>query len=230
MGLESMTKRDFVKERCDRAIAAFQNHALVDDREDRWRICKREKDGKLTGIHAAEIVSLWGGRLYVGGDIDDCVFAYYSSSGKGETPREQHFAKLCWMGRCNDVSYYVRQKASMGLTDGGKLVDEFDERVAQEDLDFQMKGMLEGLQATAGDAEDGGEGEARRIKDLFDEAKARMIDPQMMRQRLYEDLDDLDAWEWLCSVGNIVSYRVVYAWAAVRRLCELLDEKDAHAI
>jgi len=214
-----MTKRDFVKERCDRAIAMFKDHALVDNREDRWRIMKREKDGHLTNIHAAEIVSLWGGRLYVGGDIDDCVFAYYSD-------HLDHLSKLRWMGRCNDVGYYVRQKASVGLTDGGKLVDEFDERVAQEDLDFQMRGMLEDLQATAGDAEDGGEGEARRIKDLFDEAKGRMSDPYMMRQRLYEDLDDPDAWEWLGSVGNIVSYRVVYAWAAVRRLCELLDEVD----
>lgn len=209
-----MTKRDFVQERCDRAIEAFKGHELVDNREDRWRIMRRDKYGQLTGIHAAEIVSLWGGRLYVGGDIDDCVFAYY-----GDHP--DHRSKLRWMGRCNDVGYYVRQKASMGLTDGGKLVDDFDERVAQEDLDFQMSELLASLDP--GQVEDG---DAEYIKDLFDAAKGRMIDPHTMRQRLYEGLDCPDAWEWVGSVGNIVSYRVVYAWAAVRRLCELLDAHD----
>lgn len=216
-------KRNFVKERCDQAIEAFKDHELVDCREDRWRIMKREEDGKLTGIHAAEIVSLWGGRLYVGGDIDDCVFAYY-----GDHP--DHLSKLRWMGRCNDVGYYVRQKATVGLTDGGKLVDEFDARVATEDLDFHMQGMLEDIQARATTAEDSGEGEARDIQDIFAQAKLFLEDPHDMRAYLYRELKDNDAWEWLGTIGNIVSYRVVYAWAAVRRLCELLDEKDAHAV
>lgn len=217
-----MTKRDFVKERCDQAIAAFKDHELVDCREDRWRICKREKDGKFTNVHAAEIVSLWGGRLFVGGDIDDCVFAYY-----GDHP--DHRSKLRWMGCCKDVSYYVRQKASMGLTDGGKLVDEFDERVAVEDLDFHMNQMLEDIQngsATDEERED----DVRRIKSIFERARELLSEPYAMRQHLYDELHDIDAWEWLGGVGSIVSYRVVYAWAAVRRLCELLDERDAHAV
>jgi hypothetical protein len=39
---------------------------------------------------------------------------------------------------------------------------------------------------------------------------------------------DGDAWEWIGNVGVTVSNRVIYAWAALRRLCELLDEA-AHA-
>lgn len=210
-----MPKRDFVKERCDRAIEAFKNHELVDNREDRWRICKREKDGTLTNVHAAEIVSLWGGRLYVGGDIDDCVFAYYGD-------KSDHRSKLEWMGKCNDVAYYVRQKASMGLSDGGKLVDEFDDRVAAEDLDYQMNDMLQNIKDCAATDEEG-EDDARRIKSIFEQAKELMSEPHEMRVYLYDELKDIDGWEWLDEIGTIVSHRVVYAWAAVRRLCELLD-------
>jgi hypothetical protein len=213
-----MTKRDFVKERCDRTIEAFKNHELVDNREDRWRICKREKDGTLTNVHAAEIVSLWGGRLYVGGDFDDCVFAYYGD-------KSDHRSKLEWMGKCNDVAYYVRQKASMGLSDGGKLVDEFDDRVATEDLDYHRDELIAAL-----DSSEVEEGDAQDIKEVFERAKELMSEPHEMCVYLYEELHDSDAWEWLGTIGNIVSYRVVYAWAAVRRLCELLDEKEADAI
>lgn len=210
------SKRDFVKERCERAIEAFANHELVDNREDRWRIARRDKDGRLTNIHYAEIVSLWGGRIYVGGDIDDCVFAYY-----GDHP--DHRSKLRWMGRCNDVGYYVRQKASIGLSDGGKLVDEFDAQVAEDDLDFHMNEMIASLDPTQVE-----EGDAQDIKEVFERAKELVHDdPHELRTYLYNELHDSDAWEWLGELGNIVSHRVIYAWAALRRLCELLDAEDA---
>lgn len=210
------SKRDFVKERCERAIEAFANHELVDNREDRWRIARRDKDGRLTNIHYAEIVSLWGGRIYVGGDIDDCVFAYY-----GDHP--DHRSKLRWMGRCADVAYYVRQKASIGLSDGGKLVDEFDAQVAEDDLDFHMNEMIASLDPTQVE-----EGDAQDIKEVFERAKELVHDdPHELRTYLYNELHDSDAWEWLGELGNIVSNRVIYAWAALRRLCELLDAEDA---
>lgn len=221
-----MTKRDFVKERCDRAIEAFKNHELVDNREDRWRIAKRYPDGKIDCVHAAEIVSLWGGRIYVGGDIDDCVFAYYSSSGKGETPREQHIAKLRWMGCHTDVSYYVRQKASLGLTDGGKLVDEFDVQTAENDLDYRLQQELERVQENAATDEER-EDDEKRVRSIFEHAKELVHDdPHVLRTYLYNELHDGDAWEWLAELGMIVSHRVIYAWAALRRLCELLDAQE----
>lgn len=199
-------KRDFVAERCARAIEAFKDHEIVDKREDRWRIAKRDKDGRFTNIHYAEIISLWGGRLYVGGDIDDCVFAYY-----GDHP--DHLSKLRWMGCCKDVDYYVKQKASIGLTDGGKLVDDYDARVASEYLQAQRDMMLNDCE----------ESEKEHIRFVFERADELINEPEEMRQHLYENLNDSDAWEWLGDLGTIVSYRVVYAWAALRRLCELLD-------
>jgi len=216
-------KRDFVAERCARAIEAFKNHEIVDKREDRWRIARRDKDGHLTNIHYAEIVSLWGGRIYVGGDIDDCVFAYY-----GDHP--DHLSKLRWMGCCKDVDYYVKQKAQMGLTDNGKLVNEFDAQVAEHDLDYYLAEELKRIQENAGDDEDSGEGEAQRMRDVFERAKELLHDdPHELRTYLYHELHDGDAWEWLGELGTIVSHRVVYAWAALRRLCELLDAVNADA-
>lgn len=211
------SRRDFVKERCERAIEAFKDHEIVDDREDRWRIAKRDKDGRLTNIHHAEIVSLWGGRLYVGGDIDDCVFAYY-----GDHP--DHRSKLRWMGCCKDVSYYVRQKAQMGLTDNGQLVDEFDAQVAEDDLDYYLKQELERINENAATDEER-EDDEKRMRSVFEHAKEMVHDdPHELRTYLYNELNDVDAWEWLGGLGNIVSHRVIYAWAALRRLCELLDE------
>jgi len=126
------------------AIQAFADHRLVDTRSDRWRIA-RIHDGLIVTTYATEVVVLWGGRLYVGGDIDDCVFAYYYDS-------PDPVAMLRWIGECNDL-VYVCQKAGIGLSDNGKLTTE------------------------------------RRGR------------------------------------KRVPSARIVYAWAAVRRLCELQNER-----
>jgi len=215
-----MSKRDFVKEWCERAIDAFKNHELIDNREDRWRIARRYPDGKIDCVHAAEIVSLWGGRIYVGGDIDDCVFAYYSDK------TNDHIAKLRWMGCHTDVAYYVRQKASLGLTDGGKLVDAYDSQVADDDLAYHLEQELERIEEKRELNTVQCEKEKEEVRDLFERAKTLSYDQHEMMEVLRE-LDG-DAWEWIGNVGVTVSNRVIYAWAALRRLCELLDEA-AHA-
>jgi len=100
------------------AIEAFSRHELIYTSydQDRWRIARVER-GEIKSTYATEIISLWGGRLYVGGDIDDCIFAYYSDSANP-------IDKLKWIGRNNDVGYYVCQKAQIGMTDNGKLTTE----------------------------------------------------------------------------------------------------------
>ena len=138
-----MRAKDRLRDLVSLATEAFANHQLVLCDKDRWRIARVGPDGKIENAYAAEIISLWGTRLYVGGDIDDCIFAYSDNSDP--------VAKLRWIGKCEDVGYYVCQKAQIGMTDSGKLTLE-------------------------------GRGRARGP-----------------------------------------SARVVFAWAAVRRLCELLD-------
>jgi len=129
------------------ATKAFADHQFVRCEEDRWFIARAERGRIVDGAYATEIISLWHGRLFVGGDIDDCVFAYYTDSDKP-------IDKLRWIGRSDDLEWYVLQKAQIGLSDGGKLT----------------------------------------------------------RGR-----------------GKGPSARVVYAWAAVRKLCDLLDTASGHA-
>jgi len=138
-----MMVKDRLRDLISLATESFANHQLVLCDRDRWRIARMSRD-RIESCYAAEIISLWGMRLYVGGDIDDCIFAYSDNSDP--------IAKLRWIGKCEDVGHYVCQKAQIGMTDSGKLT-------------------LEGRGGARGP-----------------------------------------------------SARVVYAWAAVRRLCELLDE------
>lgn len=100
------------------ATEAFALHSLVGGNlgSDRWRIA-RVKDGRIQSVYATEIVSLWGGELYVGGDIDCCVFGRFT-----DTP--SHIDKLRWIGWGNDLDWYLLQKAKIGMTDSGKLTAE----------------------------------------------------------------------------------------------------------
>ena len=56
------------------ATDAFKEHKLVLCEKERWRIAKSDASGLLHSAFYTEVISLWGGRLFVGGDIDDCVF------------------------------------------------------------------------------------------------------------------------------------------------------------
>jgi len=95
------------------ASEAFDHHQIVSKKVDRW--CLAEvKNGHVQGTYFTEVVSLSGGRLFVGGDIDDCVFAYADTVD----PRE----KVKWIA--SSSLDYACKKASIGLTDNGKLTKE----------------------------------------------------------------------------------------------------------
>ncbi len=130
------------------ATEAFSRHRLVWRDSDRWRIARVAENGRISSTYATEIVSLWGSRIYVGGDVDDCVFAYADTSN--------HMRKLRWIGLCDDIGY-VHEKAMIGLSDGGRLTTD---RIGR---------------------------------------------------------------------AKVPNARVVYAWAAVKRLCALLDEDDGRS-
>jgi hypothetical protein len=195
------------------ALAAFEDHKLIlrDDERGRWRIAMTYEDGSVQGQYATEIVSLWNGRLFVGGDIDDCVFGYYGD--KRGTEADGHRAKVRWIGRCNDITYYVEQKATIGLTDSGKLTKAWDEEVAEYDL----------RELLADEEQEWTEKE----KEALEEAIDRMGDGEFhVMDILYNGLQD--PFDLLGSLGQVTTPRVIYAWAACRRLCELLDEADGN--
>jgi hypothetical protein len=151
-----------------------------------------------------EIISLWGGRIFVGGDIDDCSFAYYSDTGNDHP--EHHLRKLAWMGRCQDILYYVAQKAEIGMTDQGKLVWTWDNDAARYDL-YQM--------AMDKDCWDDD------TREEFIEIMGWVDDGEFfVWERLYKAVTD--PCDIPSKLGKRLSARVIYAWAALHRLCEIL--------
>lgn len=210
-----MNAQERTKGTKEQAIKSFQRHQLIrDDRETgRWLIARKYDDGSLDGTYAAEVISLWGGRLFVGGDIDDCTFAYYSGGQKQGSP-EWHLAKLRWMGCCDDLGYYVAQKAVIGIGDRPLVQgwaaevaeDELREYLAEPDWSEQNRAALQ--------------------EALSDIAHGATQDE--VYQTLHDNMSD-GGIDVIGSLGIVTSPRVVYAWAAMRRLCELIDEKDGAA-
>jgi hypothetical protein len=197
-----------------RAMEAFEKHDIIlDDRENgRWRIAQKYDDGSIAGHFATEVISLWGGRLYVGGDIDDCTFAYYSGGHPQDTV-EWHLAKLRWMGLNDDLGYYVVQKAAIGMTDGNRLTRAWNYKVAVH----QLKEYLEE------DDADWSERNKDALQEAFDLAEQGGDEHEV-----YEALSHMSdgGIDIIGYVGQVTASRVIFAWAACHRLCELIAEKD----
>ena len=188
------------------AITAFEKHVLVEQHVsdiggNRWFIARPHKDGNgYDGIYATEVIALRNGRLFVGGDIDDCVFAYGDKD-----PLE----RLRWIGCCEDLDYYVKQKATIGLGDGGKLTEEYVPSVARSQLEEVLR-----------DAEK--ENTKEEYLEYLREAKDHVDEHDDLMQFVHEHLSEYE----LYYLGGCCSARVVFAWAAVRRLCELLGLRE----
>lgn len=193
------------------AIQSFKDHrfAFRDDDGGRWCIAKPDAEGGFTGIMAAEIISTRFGALYVGADIDCCVFSHYNETNHIDN-QQNHVAKLRWIGCNKSVSYYVRQKAMAGLSDGGKLVDGYNADVARYDLQQLIDTY------THDDPES-------KLLGPLKEALSEWIDEgESMKQFLYDSGFES---EELPEIGRVLRPRVVYAWAACKRACELIDGK-----
>jgi len=206
-----MNAQDHLEITKKRAMKDFENHQIIlDDKENgRWRIAKKTEDGGVEGFYATEIISLWGGRLFAGGDIDDCVFAYFSAA-KNLSDVDFHLAKLAWIGQCTDVGYYVAQKAAIGLSDSRKLTEEWDPDIAIE----QLREMSED------------EDNPKKANEVILEAIEfcqNIGDEHLLMNLLYETLGCENYTDIIPeSLGKVTSTRVIYAWAACRRLCQLV--------
>lgn len=184
------------------AIEDFSTHEVVELDLDRGYAYIRRKDKSST--HAAEIIALKNGRLFVGGDIDDCVFGYYRDPAPDKATA--FYNRVHWIGDVPHVDRYVTEKAMIGLTDGGRLTYEWSVGVVEREL----KCILEEDDCTQAQRE--------TIHELM---------PMLHETEAYEVLISLrDADIDIASLfGLAPSSRVVYAWAACRRLKELLPEQ-----
>ena len=191
------------------ARRAFEKHVVRSSNEThgRWLLQRPYGDGKgWSSTFAVEILCLWGGQLFVGGDIDHVLFAYYSDN---QRPR----SRVRWMGQCRDFGYYVAQKARSGS--GREITEEYDETDAKESLEHLYKTAQE---------ENWEEEILEDLKDVIDNMPSSR---EELIQALWHDgniphdvLGDMEP------LGMVLSTRVYYAWAALERLCNIWNEGE----
>jgi hypothetical protein len=194
-------------------IDIFKDHELIEANEvgRRWYIARRHEDGTVKGDFATEIISLRRGKLFVGGDIPNCVFAHF---GGNFDDSNYHIAKIAWIGRHKCVDVYIREKAEIGMNDHNSVM-EYDAKVARDDLISIMSNLIEKhFEYTH---------RIKQIKRAFDSALYKADNEQEMLEVLHNNDPGLDLWEYN-NIGIVTSSRVYFAWAACRRLCELLGE------
>lgn len=197
------------------AKSQFMEHQIRREEQGRWLLQKRHKDGGWEWTMAAEIVALWDDKsLFVGGDIQNLVFSY------GPTDVDE---RLRWIGRSGDIMHYVQEKASIGT--GGAVAEawvpevarfmidrEIDER-RNELLDDQVVDDPEVIERIDDDDT------LRALRDarggLVYDGEHAVLD-HLYRAGVFDGGD-------IPSFSPVPAAGVIFAWAAVNRLCDLKD-------
>jgi hypothetical protein len=179
------------------AREAFEDHVITrtGEGDERWLLQRLYSDGKPRSDFATEIVSLWGGALYVGGDIDHVIYARYQDD---LNPRN----KVRWMGAKEEVCAYVLEKANIGM---GRPQLVWDVEEAKILLGKHILYLEEQQDTTL-------KGEIRDCRRLLSDVA--MGDEYAVQEQLHEidsDLPDL----------RCIAPPVYFTHAALRRLCEI---------
>ena len=191
------------------ALKSYERHTLHkrDDAGGRWILCRHYEDGSIDGCYFTEVISLAGGALYVGGDIGPVVFAHYSPSKPAEA--EGHRGKVRWMGRRDQCCSYVHEKSRIGLGDNGKLTTSWDSDLAAVQIEEELN-----------ENPDIDEEEAEELQKLIEMCRSGSSAEEIWFTAYSDGTQDF----LYSHLGEHVSSRVVYAWAALRKLDELLEE------
>lgn len=189
------------------AVSAFRDHKLVysDPIGGRWFI---QRPGRAE--FSTEVICLRGGRLFVGGDIDDCVFAYFAPSSLTKSqgiPREL-VARVAWIA--NSHLDYVTQKAVIGFGGDSGSFYTWNNEVAGEDLRGQLKTLKED------------EASSSVTEIVSDVLEAGYFDEETVMTALGPWNSSLELPR---NFGKHVSSRVIYAQAATQKLLELLTQE-----
>jgi hypothetical protein len=197
------------------ARKAFAQHQIRTTWSDRqWSLMRWDKaNGRWEGNHGCDIVVTSWRQIVVAGDIGPMVFAYGSGS-----PR----VTIAWMGGCEDIEYYVEQKARIGMGSESSVA-EYAPDVAREDLDQLIETFKENYGEEAEDANVAG------LVELVSEAKEwHLYDDSRLRDYLYDNAGEFHnfLFDGGLSIGMVPSGRLIYCHAAIRRLHELLSAQE----
>lgn len=196
------------------AQAAYARHVVYqeDVAAGRWVLARTYEDGSFSSTYMTEIIPLFGGRIFVGGDVDDCVFGYGDVK---HTPLQ----RVRWIA--NASPDYLREKASIGMG-GPELTYEQNDEVFADDLWVYYQQLYE-------DASECGEDYALDLRHalvagLYDLATGRAETHDICRDLIEADPSG-DTYESVGDFGRVVARRVIVAQAACARLLELRKEK-----
>jgi len=186
----------------EQARQAFETHEISDRGEKRWTLSAKEGF-----THSVEIIVGKAGTILVHGDYGTHVFAY----GPDDNPLQT----LKWMGRSQFGSYIV-EKAQIGSGHNDLVyVDDIDK--FEYDIDELFENMGDwGLAPT----------ELSDLKEEFERAKRYASNGELHEARNVVARAGFDLWESAGSLGRKIAPRLYYAHAAIRRLCDLLDEEE----
>lgn len=189
------------KQTIAQASRSFEKHELIKSAEDRWLIQEKYPDGTPSSIFATEIICVWPTQLYVGGDIDHIIFAY--------GPRDP-VARILWIGG-HGFDGYVCEKARIGM---GTPLSDWSYDIALPELVQLVKEYNEERNWSDEAAED-------FVSRLQIEEDYQELFISSLQDTLPHDYWD-SMWESVMHIGQIPSASVIYAHAAVHKLCQLL--------
>lgn len=189
-------REKFISTYTEYAKIVLKDHKIISKSNGRWYV-KNPKNN----AYWFEVISLENGPLYIGGGISHVIFSYY-------VDLEDHERKLRWIGHHDEVSYYVAQQASIGMT-GCNITYDVDTTVAIAELEDLIEACREGdeqnLEAYR---------EALRLLNKYNLHYAK--------EHLYEELENSSE---ILPLGEVVSPRIIFAWQAAKKLCQLLDSE-----
>jgi hypothetical protein len=211
-----MTREKYRQNMIRMANEAFENHLIADRREGRWFLARPTVAGwddqrkRWDWCFATEIIAdLWGGGLYVGGDIDHVIFRSYPGSPE---------ARVRWMGgRSGGQDSYFVEKAIIGT--GRELIEQYQGDIAHADLTALQKEITEDVDRPLGKTF------TDTVEAIEDIKRCRF---DMNRDEVIRDLLATGYFdsERIYDTGMVITPRVFYAHAALRRLCDLLDQEE----
>jgi hypothetical protein len=205
------------------AVAAMQeqargdlaNHQIRKRRDGHW-VCYRRNGESWSGSYWFEAIVTHGGDLIITGDLDLVCF---SSHGRYDDPVEV----VRWMGKSNDLAWYVSQKARIGT--GQEPMRDRDEGVWVDDALTYMEHNHPEVQV---DDPSRFDELPTWLSGLLQEVFVYEADPFEATADLLSEGDEgahesgADQW------GLIPSCRLVYAHEAARKLASLLDAEGDH--
>lgn len=202
----STWRRAYLSRTVKDAEKSFATHIITKRSEGRWLLQRIHKDGRPEWTFAAEVIALENNALFVGGDIDHVVFAY----GPPDPVRRVH-----WMGMCNDLEYYVEQKAKIGSANGART-----ERWVADVMKEELEAFRQQLREEEFDDED--------VDDYAYQEALNSYEQSEFLNAATEAFSKIpDAWESYGGMGLVLSPTIIYAHAALKRLSTILRDEDA---